>query len=78
MKVTSAGQVSIPAEVRRRWATTRVRITDLGDRLVIEPEPVNPFDQLLGIFAGPGPTADEMREQSRREEQEIEDRKWPT
>ena len=36
MKVTASGQVSVPAEVRRRWDTTRVRIVDEGHRLVIE------------------------------------------
>lgn len=76
MRVTSAGQVSLPAAVRRRWATSRVRIVDEGDRLVIEPEPENPFSRFTGILAGPGPTADEMRAEDRRMEQEAEDRKF--
>lgn len=76
MRVTASGQVSVPAEVRRRWTTSRVKITDLGDRLVLEPEPENPFAKYLGILAGPGPTSDEMREQNRIEEREAEERKW--
>jgi AbrB family looped-hinge helix DNA binding protein len=77
MKVTTAGQVSIPAEVRRRWGTTRVRITDEGGRLVVEPEPENPFEGLLGILAGPGPTYDEMQAEERAAERERDRRKWP-
>jgi bifunctional DNA-binding transcriptional regulator/antitoxin component of YhaV-PrlF toxin-antitoxin module len=76
MRVTSAGQVSIPAAVRKRWATSRVRIVDEGDRLVVEPEPENPFARFTGIFAGPGPTADEMGAEDRRVEQEAEDRRF--
>lgn len=76
MRVTSAGQVSVPAEVRRRWSTTRVKVTDLGDRLIIEPEPENPFSQLAGVFAGSGPSADEMLAEARAEEQAAEDRKF--
>lgn len=76
MKVTTAGQVSIPAEVRRRWGTTRVKITDEGGRLVVEPEPENPFEGLIGILAGPGPTYDEMDAEEREMERERELRKY--
>lgn len=51
MKVTIVGQVSLPAAVRRRWGTTRVKVTDLGDRLVVEPEPDNRFDLFVGVLA---------------------------
>jgi AbrB family looped-hinge helix DNA binding protein len=77
MKVTASGQVSVPAEVRRRWGTTRVRITDEGGRLIIEPEPENPFEGLLGILAGPGPTYDEMEAEEREAAHERDRRKWP-
>ena len=35
--ISKGGQVSIPAVIRRRWATSRVVLEDLGDRIVIEP-----------------------------------------
>ena len=35
--ISKGGQVSIPAEVRRRWRTDRVRLVDLGDRLIVRP-----------------------------------------
>jgi len=78
MKVTASGQVSVPAEVRRRWGTTRVKVIDAGDHLIIEPEPENPFEGLLGILAGPGPTYDEMEAEERAFELERERRKWPS
>lgn len=79
MKVTTAGQVSIPAEVRRRWATTRVKVTDHGDHLVIEPEPENPFEGLLGILAGPSGPALHVGWEDEEREAELERgrRKWP-
>jgi len=78
MKVTASGQVSVPAEVRRRWGTSRVRITDEGGRLIIEPEPENPFIGLIGILADEaGPTVDEMIVQERIEDEEHERRKYP-
>jgi bifunctional DNA-binding transcriptional regulator/antitoxin component of YhaV-PrlF toxin-antitoxin module len=33
MKVSSNGQVSIPAEARARWNADRVVVVDLGDRV---------------------------------------------
>lgn len=75
MKLTASGQVSLPADVRRRWTTTRLKLTDLGDRIVVEPEPDNPFSKYRGIFAGLAMTSDEMREENRSEERLIEARK---
>jgi AbrB family looped-hinge helix DNA binding protein len=78
MKVTTAGQVSVPAEVRRRWATSRVKITDEGDRLIIEPEPENRFADLVGVLAGPdGPALPVGWEEEERElELELERTKF--
>ena len=79
MRVTSAGQVSVPAEVRRRWATTRVRITDEGDRLIIEPEAENPFGDLVGILAGvvDRRAYDELKAEDRAAELERDRRRYP-
>ena len=33
-KITRAGQVSIPAEVRERWAASNVLIVDEGERII--------------------------------------------
>lgn len=77
MKVTTAGQVSIPAEVRRRWGTTRVKITDEGGRLVVEPEPENPFEGLIGILSDGTLSSDDMEAEEREAERERNRRKWP-
>jgi AbrB family looped-hinge helix DNA binding protein len=51
-RVTAAGQVSIPAEVRDRWQASTVVIEDEGDRLVIRPTPDDPVEALTGVFGG--------------------------
>ena len=76
-RITGAGQVSIPAEVRQRWRTSTVAIEDGGDRIVVRPVPDDPITALRGIFAGPGDVsaADAVRA-ARDEDIEIEDEKW--
>lgn len=76
-RVTTGGQVSIPAVVRRRWGTCRVLIEDQGDQIVVKPMPDDPVEAVRGIFAGRGRyTTDELRKIARAEEQEAEDRRW--
>ena len=59
MKITSSGQISLPAAVRRRWGVKRVRLVDHGDHVTLEPIPDDVFAATFGAFAGPGPTSDE-------------------
>ena len=76
-RITSAGQVSIPAEVRQRWGARMVSIVDEGDRLVVRPTPEDPVAALMGIFAGKGvdiPSDEAMRivdESERRAEERM-------
>ena len=74
-KVTKNGQVSLPAELRRRWDAKSVLFIDKGDHAVILPMPEDPIGSLYGKYAGPGPTTDEMRAQFREEEAEAEERR---
>ncbi len=74
--ISQGGQVSIPADVRRRWGTSRVIVEDRGDSLVLRPLPDDPIDAAMGSLAGPGPTSDEMRRIAREEEEEAEARKY--
>ena len=76
MKVTSAGQVSVPADVRRRWGATRVRITDEGDRLIVEPESDNPFDDVIGLLADGTMSSDDMVMEEREAASVRDARKW--
>jgi AbrB family looped-hinge helix DNA binding protein len=67
--ITTAGQISIPAAVRRRWGTKRVAVEDHGDHLVVTPFPDDPIAAARGILKGRiGPT-EELRAQARRDEE---------
>ena len=77
MKVSSNGQVSIPAEVRARWQTDRVVVADLGDRVVVadlgdrvvmRPLAENPLEALRGKYQSRGPSTDSVRRQERAAE----------
>ena len=68
MKVSSNGQVSIPAEARARWKAERVTVVDLGDRVVLRPLPADPVGALTGKYRGRGPTTDRARRSARADE----------
>jgi AbrB family looped-hinge helix DNA binding protein len=76
-KITTGGQISIPAAVRRRWGTNRVLIEDGGDELVLRPLPEDPIAAARGALKGVVTVPTErLRERARRDEQIAEDRKW--
>lgn len=56
MKISKGGQVSIPAQIRRRWATSTVVMVDHGDSIVFRPAPDDP------IAAAEGALAEELAE----------------
>lgn len=72
MKVSSNGQVSIPAEARARWKADRVIVVDMGDRVVMRPLPPDPVGALMGKYAGRGPSSDELRREARAEDADRE------
>lgn len=51
MKITRGGQISIPASIRRRWATSTLTLRDEGGRLVIEPAADDPIAAADGALA---------------------------
>ncbi|MGI9081001.1 MAG: AbrB/MazE/SpoVT family DNA-binding domain-containing protein [Thermoleophilaceae bacterium] len=76
IKISSGGQISVPAEVRHRWSTSRVTIHDRGHELVVRPAPDDPITALRGAFAdSDGPTSDELRASARAEDQRAEQRR---
>lgn len=76
VKISRGGQVSIPAEVRHRWKTSRLSLEDRGDEIVLRPQPDDPIEALRGAFPmPPGVTSDDIRRQIRDEETEVEERK---
>jgi AbrB family looped-hinge helix DNA binding protein len=65
MKISSNGQVSIPAEARARWNVEQVVMVDLGDRVVVRPLPDEPVKELRGKYRRRGTKSDRIRLQSR-------------
>jgi bifunctional DNA-binding transcriptional regulator/antitoxin component of YhaV-PrlF toxin-antitoxin module len=73
-KITKGGQVSVPAEVRRRWGTSLVAVEDHGDRLVVRPLPEDPIAAARGALKGRLPPTEKLRAAARRDEERAERR----
>ena len=71
-RITSAGQLSIPASVRRRWGTSSVAVEDLGDHLVVRPVPDDPIAAARGALRGRIRPSSELREIARRDDEQAE------
>lgn len=76
-RISAGGQISIPADVRRRWATQELVIEDFGDRLVIRPMPADPIRSARGALkTSPQISTAKVRQRVRREEARAEARKF--
>ena len=71
-KVSANGQVSIPAEVRRRWGARRVLVIDKGDRVIVRPIPDDPLGAVVGKYTDVLPASEAARRQARVEDDERE------
>ncbi len=60
-KVTSNGQVSLPAALRHRWHAASVLVIDRGDYAIVRPIPDDTVGALQGAHAGPGLASEEAR-----------------
>lgn len=75
--ISKGGQISVPADVRKRWKTRRLQVEDRGEELVIRPVPEDPIAAARGIFKGRSKyTSDDLRRMAREEEARIEERRW--
>lgn len=74
-RISKGGQVTVPAEIRKRWGTTNLLVEDHGDAIIFRPIPEDPIGAAMGSLAGPGPTTDEMRARDRADEERIERRR---
>lgn len=70
--ITRGGQISVPAAVRRRWRTRRVRIEDHGDSLTIFPAQEDPLEEVIGCLAAADLDLAQLERDIRREEAEQE------
>lgn len=73
VKVTTSGQISLPASVRNRWHASRVAVDDEGDRIMVRPIPDDPIAAACGSLRRRGSTesvrARERRASAAREHQ---------
>ncbi len=74
IRISKGGQVSLPAEIRRRWATDTLVVEDLGDRVVLRPIPRDPVAAVVGAFPSQGRTSGQARKRTRDKEQTAERR----
>lgn len=74
-QISRGGQITVPADVRKRWGTKHLIVEDLGDALILRPLPDDAIGAAKGSFAGPGPSSEVARARARREEETIERRR---
>jgi bifunctional DNA-binding transcriptional regulator/antitoxin component of YhaV-PrlF toxin-antitoxin module len=75
-RISRGGQISVPADVRHRWRTSRVTLEDRGDHIVVRPAPDDPISALRGAFADRAmPASDELRKRAREEERRTAERR---
>jgi bifunctional DNA-binding transcriptional regulator/antitoxin component of YhaV-PrlF toxin-antitoxin module len=77
MKISKGGQISIPAAIRNRWATSTVALEDQGDRIVLEPAPDDPIAAAEGALAEEFGELDSgtLRRGAREDERVAEERR---
>jgi bifunctional DNA-binding transcriptional regulator/antitoxin component of YhaV-PrlF toxin-antitoxin module len=75
--ISKGGQISVPAAIRKRWATTRLFLDDRGDEIVLRPAPEDPIAAARGLLKGKlRYTSKELRQMAREDELAAEERKW--
>jgi AbrB family looped-hinge helix DNA binding protein len=75
VKITTAGQLSLPARIRRRWGTRRVTIEDRGDSVVLRPIPDDPIEAAAGALRGRIGSSEEIRARAREDERRAIERR---
>lgn len=76
MRISSGGQISIPAAIRHRWGSSTVVLDDQGDQIIIVPAPDDPIAAAEGALADElgGLDARALRREARAAERVAEDR----
>lgn len=75
LKVTTSGQLSLPARIRRRWGTQRVMIEDHGDSVVLRPMPDDPVAAAAGALKGRIVSSEDLRARAREDERHAIERR---
>lgn len=75
LKITSAGQLSLPAHIRRRWGARRVVLEDRGGSVVLRPVPDDPIEAAAGALKGRIRTTEQLRARARADERRTSARR---
>lgn len=67
-KITSNGQISLPARLRHRWSVDSLLVVDRGDYAIVLPVPDDIVGALKGSRRGAGPMMAEARAAVRADE----------
>lgn len=65
----------VPAVVRHRWGAKVVALEDLGDSLLVRPQPEDPVAAARGALRGRVRPSDELRAAGREDEAHAESRR---
>lgn len=80
-KISSGGQISVPAQLRKRWGARAVTIEDRGDHAVIRPAASDPVAAARGAlreeFAAIGKSTERLRQELRDEDLGPDDGRGP-
>lgn len=74
-KITTGGQISLPATVRSRWGTKSVAVEDRGDHVVVRPLPDDPIAAARGALKGKIGSTAALRAKARKDEAAAERRR---
>jgi bifunctional DNA-binding transcriptional regulator/antitoxin component of YhaV-PrlF toxin-antitoxin module len=76
LAISSGGQISVPAAVRKRWGTRTVLAEDRGDHVVLRPVADDPVAAAVGAFATQigALGSEESRRLDREEELDAQER----
>lgn len=69
VQISSGGQISVPAQVRRRWGVRRLVVHDYGDHLTLVPLVDDPVAAAEGALAGADADLEVARQRYRQEDE---------
>ena len=73
IQLSDRGQLTLPAEFRRRWQTKQFLVVDNGHSLELHPVPDDPVTELLGKYRGLPTSSDVGRDEDRSAEAERDE-----
>ena len=75
--LTSGGQVSIPADIRRKWPSRRAIVEERPDgSVLVRPLPADVVRSIMGSFARPGVSVETILDDERAAEAESDEDEW--